>query len=158
MIFPDRSSEGRYRILWRPSEGFQPNSKSKMKALKHEKRSYLRAHTSVRADMYPHSFNFSRSFFWHQIQPISISWDALFKLIKHTYINSNVQFAPLSPTCLLQVFFNLSFFLFVCRYTTAGLRSRSHLRLRLYKLWQNSNIPGKKFAIVGEINWLPKKI
>ena len=56
-------SEGRHRILWRPSEGFQPNSKGKIEALKHVKRSYLRAHTSVRANIYLRSSNFSRSFF-----------------------------------------------------------------------------------------------
>ena len=75
-----RPSEGRWRIcsrifameflmifLGRSSEGFQPNSKGKIEALKHVRRSYLRAHTSVRAKIHPRSSNFSRSFFRYQI-------------------------------------------------------------------------------------------
>ena len=42
-----RSSEGRYRILWRPSEEFEPNSKGKMEAGKLKKRFYFRPHISV---------------------------------------------------------------------------------------------------------------
>ena len=60
-------SEGRHRILWHPSEGIQQNSKGKVEALRHVKRSYLSAHTSVRANIYLRSSNFSRSFFWYQI-------------------------------------------------------------------------------------------
>ena len=72
-------AEVSHRILWGPLEGFQPNSKGKIEALKHVKRSYRRAHTSVRANKYPCSSYFSRSFVWYQIEPISISWDAPFK-------------------------------------------------------------------------------
>ena len=39
-------------FLGRSSEGLQPISKGKIEALKHVKCSYLRAHTSVRANMY----------------------------------------------------------------------------------------------------------
>jgi len=67
-------------MVLRYSEWFQTSSNAKIEALKHVKRSYLCAHTSIRVNIYPRSSNFSRSFFWYQIWPISISWDAPFKV------------------------------------------------------------------------------
>jgi len=77
IIYP-RLGKERGTIIPRSSAWFQRNSKGEIKPLKQVKRLYLRAHLSSEL-----SSNFSISFFWYQIWPISITWDAPFKIYRY---------------------------------------------------------------------------
>ena len=79
-LFP--ASEWRWTIIQRHSFGsvclVSDKLECKKLALKQVISKYRCKHVSANTLNRPATYNFSRSFFWYQIQPISISWDAPF--------------------------------------------------------------------------------